>query len=243
MLEAVKRQLKMTYDHAILSYAMSILGFLAAMIMWIVMRGVLREEAQYVPLGTVMALVLCGICILFSQIFQTKLLFNLEISMGSTRRTFFLSYLLVQALYNAGNYILLVLLVLLEKKIRPFLVARNVAAGKKAELIWSWTIRYGFPALLVFTIISILFGTLWMYFGKVAGVILWTLWMALCLGAPNIADAVTDAPNSILGRIGLGIAGIVSFFSGAIGIITGIIILAVVFAAIYYMIQRQAVQF
>ena len=85
MLEAVKRQLKMTYDHAILSYAMSILGFLAAMIMWIVMRGVLREEAQYVPLGTVMALVLCGICILFSQIFQTKLLFNLEISMGSTR--------------------------------------------------------------------------------------------------------------------------------------------------------------
>ena len=67
--------------------------------------------------------------------------------------------------------------------------------------------------------------------------------MALCLGGPNIADAVTDAPNSILGRIGLGIAGIVSFFSGAIGIITGIIILAVVFAAIYYMIQRQAVQF
>lgn len=243
MLEAVKRQLKMTYDHAILSYAMSILGFLVAMIMWIVMRGVLREETQYVPLGTVMALGLCGLCILFSQIFQTKLLFALEISMGSTRRTFFLSYLLVQALYNAGNYILLVLLVLLEKKTSSFLAARNVVAGKKAELIWSWTIRYGFPALLVFTIVSILFGTLWMYFGKVVGVILWTLWMVLCLGGPNIADAVTDAPNSILGRIGIGFAGIVSFFSGAIGIITGIIILAVVLVAIYYMIQRQAVQF
>ena len=177
MLEAVKRQLKSTYDHAILSYVMSILGFLAAMVMWLVLRGVLRKEAQYVPLGTIMALGLCGLCILFSQIFQTKLLFALEISMGSTRRIFFLSYLLVQALYNAGNYILLVLLILLEKKTRPFLVAHNVAAGKKAELIWSWTIRYGFPALLVFTIVSILFGTLWMYFGKVVGVILWTLWM------------------------------------------------------------------
>lgn len=243
MLEAVKRQLKMTYDHAILSYAMSILGFLAAMIMWIVMRGVLREEAQYVPLGTVMALVLCGICILFSQIFQTKLLFNLEISMGSTRRTFFLSYLLVQALYNAGNYILLVLLVLLEKKIRPFLVARNVAAGKKAELIWSWTIRYGFPALLVFTIVSILFGTLWMYFGKVVGVILWTLWMAFCLGGPNIADAITDAPNSILGKVGLGIAGMISFFSGATGMIVGIVIVIAVLVIIYCMMQKQAVQF
>lgn len=82
-----------------------------------------------------------------------------------------------------------------------------------------------------------------MYFGKVAGVILWILWMALCLGGPNIADAVTDAPNSILGRIGLGITGIVSFFSGAAGIITGIIILAVVLVAIYYMIQRHAVRF
>lgn len=42
MLEAVKRQLKLTYDHAILSYVMSILGFLVAMILWGVMRSVLR---------------------------------------------------------------------------------------------------------------------------------------------------------------------------------------------------------
>ena len=56
MLEAVKRQLKSTYDHAILSYVMSILGFLAAMVMWLVLRGVLRKEAQYVPLGTMRTL-------------------------------------------------------------------------------------------------------------------------------------------------------------------------------------------
>lgn len=59
MLEAVKRQLKLTYDHAILSYVMSILGFLVAMILWDVMRSVLRQEAQYIPLGTIMALGLC----------------------------------------------------------------------------------------------------------------------------------------------------------------------------------------
>ena len=59
MLEAVKRQLKLTYDHAILSYVMSILGFLVAMILWGVMRSVLRQEAQYIPLGTIMAVGLC----------------------------------------------------------------------------------------------------------------------------------------------------------------------------------------
>lgn len=59
MLEVVKRQLKLTYDHAILSYVMSILGFLVAMILWGVMRSVLRQEAQYIPLGTIMALGLC----------------------------------------------------------------------------------------------------------------------------------------------------------------------------------------
>ena len=59
MLEPVKRQLKLTYDHAILSYVMSILGFLVAMILWGVMRSVLRQEAQYIPLGTIMALGLC----------------------------------------------------------------------------------------------------------------------------------------------------------------------------------------
>lgn len=59
MLEAVKRQLKLTYDYAILSYVMSILGFLVAMILWGVMRSVLRQEAQYIPLGTIMALGLC----------------------------------------------------------------------------------------------------------------------------------------------------------------------------------------
>lgn len=59
MLEAVKRQLKLTYDHAILRYVMSILGFLVAMILWGVMRSVLRQEAQYIPLGTIMALGLC----------------------------------------------------------------------------------------------------------------------------------------------------------------------------------------
>lgn len=59
MLEAVKRQLKLTYDHAILSYVMSILGFLVAMILRGVMRSVLRQEAQYIPLGTIMALGLC----------------------------------------------------------------------------------------------------------------------------------------------------------------------------------------
>ena len=44
MLEAVKRQLKLTYDHAILSYVMSILGFLVAMILWGVMRSVLKHS-------------------------------------------------------------------------------------------------------------------------------------------------------------------------------------------------------
>ena len=57
--QTVKRQLKLTYDHAILSYVMSILGFLVAMILWGVMRSVLRQEAQYIPLGTIMALGLC----------------------------------------------------------------------------------------------------------------------------------------------------------------------------------------
>lgn len=243
MLEAVKRQLKLTYDNAILSYVMSILGFLAAMVMWVVLRSVLREEAQYIPLGTIMALGLCGLCILFTQLFQIKLMFDLEISMGSTRRTFFLSYLLVQLLYNVGNYILMLLLILLEKKTRPFLITQDIAVGKKAEQIWSWTIRYGFPALLVFTILSVLCGTLLMYFGKIAGTILWVLWMAICLGGPNIADAITEAPNSVLGKIGLGIAGVMSFFSGITGVIAGIIIIVAVLTAIYRMIQSAAVKF
>ena len=243
MLEAVKRQLKLTYDHAILCYVMSILGFLAAMVMWVALRNVLREEAQYIPLGTIMALGLCGLCILFTQLFQIKLMFDLEISMGSTRRTFFLSYLLVQLFYNVGNYILMLLLVLLEKKTRPFLITQDIAVGKKAEQIWSWTIRYGFPALLVFTIISVLCGTFLMYFGKVAGTILWVLWMALCLGGPNISDAITEAPNSVLGKIGLGITGVMSFFSGITGMIVGIVIMIAVLIIIYCMMQRQAVQF
>lgn len=48
MLEAVKRQLKLTYDHAILSYVMSILGFLVAMILWGVMRSVLSQTRSTV---------------------------------------------------------------------------------------------------------------------------------------------------------------------------------------------------
>ena len=82
-----------------------------------------------------------------------------------------------------------------------------------------------------------------MYFGQVVGVILWILWMAFCLGGPNIADAITDAPNSILGKVGLGIAGMISFFSGATGMIVGIVFVIAVLVIIYSMMQRQAVQF
>lgn len=105
-----------------------------------------------------------------------------------------------------------------------------------------YLLKWGIPVIAALCILGIFCSILIMHFGKKAFWVLWVIWMFACVGLPQISEAAEEAPNSLLGRIGIGAA---KLFMGIpvqvlIGTLTGICVLCLILSWIY--IRKQEVR-
>lgn len=237
MLRAVKRQFLVQWEDWILMGVLALAGTLFGGIMAYVLRGTEGGIDSFFPLGVLMGIILTVFYSALSIMTGVGNYFNMEISMGCTRKEFFISYFMVSFIWNVVGVVWLSLLCIAESSL-----ARLAAPGVKQEvdfLPYLW--EGGIPAALAIPMIAGFLGALVMRFGKKAFWIMWAVWMILVLGGPRVADAMEEAPDSLYGNIGTALASMVKAVPGNAWIILGTTVSLACFAGTYILLRKQSV--
>ena len=196
MWKAIKRQIYVQRDtFAVIAGIM--LGFWVLGVAALAIAMHFIEEKVYFPLGTCCALIALGLAMLFFAFVEVVVYFNVELSMGSTRREFFVSNFVVCLLATAEVFVLTVLLYKVEEALN-----RIQGAGGKTIQLLPYLLRIGIPIVALLVIVAGLVGAIFLRFGRPVMVIAWIAWMFLCIGVLRIHDAAEEAPDSLWGRIG-----------------------------------------
>lgn len=238
MVQAIKKQFQVQWkDWLWFDLIVLACGVTGMLVFRIIAMAVGEELEEMFALGTVIA----GICaVIFFWVLpmvQMPICFNMQIAMGSTRKQFILSWLVV----------------VITEALVAFAVVTGICYGENIlfEVLYSgipseinflpYLLRYGVPAAVVLPILGSFCGVLIMRFGRTAFWVLWALWMFLWLGLPNLSEAVKEAPNSLYGRIGRWLGGF--FLAIPVGIWMFLVIAATVAASIgiYGMLRKQQV--
>lgn len=163
--------------------------------------------------------------------------FNMEVAMGCSRKEFFFSYYLTGFVMNGVYAIIMAIMCIIENAL-----GRMLYPGMENDIdLLSYIIRGGIPVVVVLTVTGGFCGTLVLRYGKKAFWVLWTIWMVLCLGGPRISDAVSDAPDSVFGKIGTAVEVLLESVSVNIWILFGAAIVAACGVADFLMLRRQQV--
>lgn len=198
MLSALKKQLRIQYMDGILLMCLAVGGSLAGMVLLTVIMHSDQGAESYVPLGTIFGMIMAVFYTVIMNLVQIQIYFNLEVSMGCTRSRFFVSFYMVSFMFNLIGVCLLTVISLADQALCSVMYPDCM---NEIELT-PYLLRWGILAAAAITMISGFLGALLMRFGKRAGWILWALWMFGCIVLPRITEAVSEAPDSVFGKIG-----------------------------------------
>ncbi len=198
MLQAVKRQLSVRKDDWLLGSFIAVIAYLAGGILLAVLMFLNKSADFYINLGSILAMAVGGIYFLITVVGSTISYFNLEISFGSTRKEFLISHYAVCFLHGMSYVVLIVVLAFLEQILAKFFWADKALVMD----ILPWIPKVGGLLVTGIMILSTLAAALIMRFGRLAGWTLWGVWMVFFIGAPQVMDAVEEAPDSVFGKIG-----------------------------------------
>lgn len=171
---------------------------LAGMVLHYIMVRTEDNTMTSFPLGTLLAMMILVIVGLITSGMSVGAYFNVEISMGSTRKHFFWTYYLFYVIY----YLLSVGVLAIFNGMENYLLTVLYPTLENEIILLPYIWKYGFFVAVAMPILSILFGMLMLRFGNKVFWVLWALWMFGCLGIPRMVDAIEEAPHSLFGRIG-----------------------------------------
>ncbi len=154
----------------------------------------------YFPMGTTVAVIGAVISTGLMGVLQIGIYFNMEISMGCTRKEYFVSYYITSLVLEIFRMGMIILLNLAERRLQRLIYTNMESEVDFLPQILKW----GFIVVIALCFLSGFCGTLLLRYGKKAFWVLWCVWMFGCLVLPRIPYIVEDAPNSFLGRIGKG---------------------------------------
>lgn len=239
MQKAMKKQLRLQRSDWLIGVPLILGGMIfgiALMVFLVNMEGI-SETKGYIPMGTLLGMIMGGFFCAMVMVGALPVNFNLQVSLGCTRKRFFVSYYLTWTLGALAYYALLLALwraeCLLYGRLWPTLECRADFGGP--------LLRWGIPVCVVLPTVAGFMGTLVMRFGRKAGIVFWVAWMVVCLGGPRVADAMEEAPDSVYGRIGTGILELCNTVPGGVWA-AGILAVALVcLAGAYGIIRRQQV--
>ncbi len=193
------------------------------------------EEKAYFPLGSCCALMATGIMMMFFMFAEVVVYFDVELSMGSTRKEFFVSHFALSLLAIAEVFALTVLLCKVEEALNRIQYA---GADVGMELL-PYLLRLGIPIIVLLVIVADLVGAFFLRFGKLVLAATWIAWMFLCIGVPRIHDAAEEAPRSFWGRIGNAVGRLVGGIPGYLQWILLAAVCAAGIAGTWAILRRQ----
>lgn len=152
------------------------------------------ETVSYFPLGTLMAMIAALLYEMIMPMANLGNTFDVEVSMGCTRKQFFISYCVI----NIVSMLLCVACIMCLNLGERFLY-RQIYVHMEEEIdLFPYLLRWGLPAAVVIPVLAGFCGSLMQKFGRTAFWILWAIWMVCCLGLPHLEEA---SENSVLGQI------------------------------------------
>lgn len=227
-MKAIKRQFLILWDSLMFEIVLMIGSSLIGAVLFQIIVRADKSVTSYFALGTFIG---CMMLIIYAFVMAAgvAVYFNTEVSMGCTRKEFFMSYFAVCVIGNIFAVILLVLICRAETTIYDRIYP---ALGREIDLL-PYLLRFGIPAAIGLVVVGVLCGTLVMRFGKKAFWIIWGLWMFGCLGIPRIHEATDEAPKSVFGMIG----------NKAMGMFRGIPVNIWIFAAVAFCLVSFVISF
>ncbi|MDO4323760.1 MAG: hypothetical protein Q4C61_14680 [Lachnospiraceae bacterium] len=237
MFETLKKQVRVLWSDWLWNLALlfggGVIGFVTfQIVLW---RNPGMES--YLTLGTIVGGTMAVFFIVIMIMSSIGIYFNVEVSMGCARKHFFGSYFIVSLIECLLGMGCLILLCTAENAGNTIL-----HPGMKNEIDFlPYLLKWSVPAAVVLTVFSLLCGALMIRFGRKAYWILWAIWMAAVLGLPKITDAMSDAPDSVLGRLGNAVGAAVKAVPGTAWLPCMLAASAAGLAAAYVLLHRQQV--
>lgn len=235
MWKAIKRQIHVQREtFAVIAGIMLGVWVFGAAALAIAMHFI--KEKVYFPLGTSCALVAIGVMMLFFVFGEVVVYFNVELSMSSTRKEFFVSHLVVCLFATAEIFVLTAVLCTVEETLNRV----QCADGKTIQLL-PYLFRIGIPIVALLVIVAGLVGALFLCFGRPVLAAAWIAWMFLCIGVPRIHDAAEETPDSLWGRIGNAVGRLIGGIPGYLQWILFAVVCAAGIAGTWVILRKQQV--
>lgn len=200
MTDALKKQFRVLMDEIIFFYLLILGGSLIGIVLLQILIRVDGSIDTYFPLGTLLGAIVFCIYAFLVTVTGFRQYFNMEISMGCTRKNFFFSYFAVSVLSNLAG-VLLVLVIGRAEGMLYTVLYPYMAMDKEIDIL-SYIGRFGIPVSLAIAMVGVFCSAMILRFGRKAFWVFWMIWMIGCIGGPQIQNAAADSPNSLLGMLG-----------------------------------------
>ncbi len=200
-----------------------------------------NPKGTFIPVGIILSAALGLLILLILSVVQFMMHFNLSVSMGTSRKNFFLAHMLNTLALHLAALLILAAVSPLEIFAWKLFFPDMVMKAGFWESVCS-VLKYGVPAILCEIFTGSLCAALWLRFGKIAGVTLWILWMVLCMAGPRIFSAHMEAPDSFWGKISGAIIGFFTSASVLKLVVSGLIFALIALAGAYACIRKQEVR-
>lgn len=237
MLKQFIIDMKLKKDNFLVQLFAAVFGFMVGFGILCAIMFLDGDAEKWFCLGTLVALfalVMCAV-IFYGLAYRQEL--NLALSMGRTRRQFVCAYVLRQLVYLVAGYVLVLLLYRLE-----LALGAKIFAAYRREIdfgfLTDW--RYVLAAIPAITLVTLFIGTLYSYFGKKAGWILYALWMALGILGPRMISADPE-DTSFLGQAGMGLMGALQAVPAGMWVVISVAAVAVMLTTIVQLNRKQMV--
>lgn len=237
MVTAIKRQLKVWYSDWFIMVLVILGCGVFGKVLFQIIALTDKEMMEHFPLATLLAAIgavmFCGIM----AAVQMPLSFNMEVSLGCTRKHFVGSFYAAMLVCSVICWAVVLVIGVIENAMN----AAMYPTWKSEFDMLPYVIKWGLPVLAAVAVIGCFCGVLVMHFGKVAFWILWALWMIGCIGFPQISEAVEEAPDSMYGKLGAAVLGVVSKVPVSAWIVAGVTLVVVSVAGTWGFLRRQQV--
>lgn len=238
MTKVIKNQFRLQQKDWTAGYLITIgAGIFGILLLSIILK--FSNDTSYAPMGGILSGIVAFFYSGLMVLLQMSNSFNFAVSMGRTRKSFFVSYYIVALAGIIVAAALVFLFFWVENMLYP-----NIYPGYTQEVETKDLNRflpYVLPGAVLYTSALVFCGASLMKFGRKAFWVLWCLWMLGCLGLPRMIDAADENPASLYGIAGRALARFVQGVPFEIWIAA--FILACIFFPIfaYRMIRRQQV--
>ena len=201
----MKKQFLVQWENCLFGVAVILGGSMFGLILMNILIHVEGDNTSYFQMGTLIGILMAAVYCVIMEAGSLRLYFDMEISMGSTRKSFFVSYLGLGILTDFMYLLILAGVCMLEERLYGFWYPELTNEVNMLPYLGSW----GIATAVLLPMAACFCGALIMRFGKTAFWIFWALWMVGCIGIPRIIDASEEAPDSLFGRIGTWMAALI----------------------------------